>query len=146
MSLNWSGNRNNSTNESVWLTAVLLHEWHNMFCHLHDTHCHWWQSVVTNTVMFQLYLGVNDKCRDAAAYLLSRFLTRPDVRNEFLPQLIDWNLQTICMSEGKTCGRLSDKSVWSCVLPLWVFLLSMVGIGSYRNKFCPDITRLVNWV
>ena len=61
--------------------------------------------------MFQLYLGVNDKSRDAAAYLLSRFLTRPDVRNEFLPQLIDWNLQTICMSEGKACSRLSDKSV-----------------------------------
>lgn len=49
----------------------------------------------------QLYLGAGDKSRDAAAYLLSKFLTRPDVKREFLPQMIDWNLKMICMSDGR---------------------------------------------
>ncbi|KAK7502461.1 hypothetical protein BaRGS_00006414 [Batillaria attramentaria] len=50
----------------------------------------------------QRYLGVGDKCRDAAAYLMSRFLTRPDVKSEFLPQMIDWNLKVVCMSDVET--------------------------------------------
>ncbi|KAL8610272.1 hypothetical protein ACOMHN_062004 [Nucella lapillus] len=49
----------------------------------------------------QVYLTVNDKCRDAASYVLSHFLTRPDVKKEFLPQSIDWNLKLICTSDGK---------------------------------------------
>lgn len=55
----------------------------------------------------QLYLSVGDKCRDAAAYLLSRFLTRPDVKREFLPQMIDWNLKIICMSDTETMSGVN---------------------------------------
>ena len=39
-----------------------------------------------------MYLDAKDKSRDAAAYMLSKFLTRPDVRKEKLPAFLDWCL------------------------------------------------------
>ena len=33
---------------------------------------------------------MNDKSRDAAAYMLSKFLTRPDVKLIKLPEVIGW--------------------------------------------------------
>ncbi|KAL8610270.1 hypothetical protein ACOMHN_062002 [Nucella lapillus] len=56
----------------------------------------------------QVYLTVNDKCRDAASYVLSHFLTRPDVKKEFLPQSIDWNLKLICTSDVETMKGVSQ--------------------------------------
>lgn len=44
---------------------------------------------------FQVYLTVNDKCRDAAAFLAAKFCTRPDVRREKLPEFLDWSLQVL---------------------------------------------------
>lgn len=41
------------------------------------------------------YLTVNDKCRDAAAFLAAKFCTRPDVRKEKLPEFLDWSLQVL---------------------------------------------------
>ncbi|KAJ8318891.1 hypothetical protein KUTeg_003982 [Tegillarca granosa] len=41
------------------------------------------------------YLTVNDKSRDAAAYLASKFLTRPDVKKQRLPEFLDWSLQVM---------------------------------------------------
>lgn len=38
---------------------------------------------------------MNDKSRDAAAYLASRFMTRPDVQREKLPDFLDWSLQML---------------------------------------------------
>nr|XP_022315849.1 tubulin-specific chaperone D-like [Crassostrea virginica] len=43
----------------------------------------------------QIYLTVNDKCRDAAAFLAAKFCTRPDVRREKLPEFLDWSLQVL---------------------------------------------------
>ncbi|KAH9512991.1 hypothetical protein Btru_035543 [Bulinus truncatus] len=56
------------------------------------------------------YLSVNDKSRDAAAYLLSRFLTRPDVKQELLPQCLDWMMHILKTSDYTQvidCSRLS---------------------------------------
>ena len=41
------------------------------------------------------YLVTRDKCREAAARLVSSFLTRPDTRDTLLPSFIDWCLQRI---------------------------------------------------
>ncbi|XP_076451234.1 tubulin-specific chaperone D-like [Babylonia areolata] len=60
----------------------------------------------------KLYLTVNDKCRDAASYLLSHFLTRPDVKKELLPQVVDWNLKMICTSDVETMKGV-NKAVGS---------------------------------
>lgn len=50
--------------------------------------------------VLQSYLSVNDKCRDAAAYLLSKFMTRQDVKVELLPESLDWMMKSLKESSG----------------------------------------------
>ena len=38
----------------------------------------------------KLYLTASDKSRDAAALLLSKFVSRPDIKGQHLPSVIDW--------------------------------------------------------
>jgi len=55
------------------------------------------------------YLGVRDKCREAAATLVSTFLTRPDTRDTILPAFLDWAVRTFSeenMSEADVTGAL----------------------------------------
>lgn len=49
---------------------------------------------------FQQYLSVPDKSRDAAAYLMSRFMTRPDVKLKKLPEFLDWAMKGL---DGADC-------------------------------------------
>ena len=46
----------------------------------------------------QIYLSVADKSRDAAAYLMARFMTRPDVKKQKLPDFVDWIMK--CMEKA----------------------------------------------
>ncbi|XP_034045626.1 tubulin-specific chaperone D [Thalassophryne amazonica] len=41
------------------------------------------------------YLAVCDSCRDAASVLVSKFITRPDVKQKRLGDFLDWSLTTI---------------------------------------------------
>ena len=56
--------------------------------------------MVYSVYSFQLYLDVSDKTRDAAAYMLSRFMTRPDVKQQRLPEFLDWSIQQIKISDS----------------------------------------------
>ncbi|XP_069866100.1 tubulin-specific chaperone D-like [Dipodomys merriami] len=44
------------------------------------------------------YLVVSDKARDAAAVLVSKFITRPDVRERKMASFLDWSLCTLAHS------------------------------------------------
>ncbi|CAL1528267.1 unnamed protein product [Lymnaea stagnalis] len=66
----------------------------------------------------KVYLMVADKCRDAAAYLMSKFLTRPDVKQELLPQSLDWMMlilksadYTTVAGSNELCGILSTLAL-----------------------------------
>ncbi|XP_022379305.1 tubulin-specific chaperone D isoform X2 [Enhydra lutris kenyoni] len=48
------------------------------------------------------YLVVSDKARDAAAILVSKFVTRPDVRQEKMAGFLDWSLHTLARSSFQT--------------------------------------------
>ena len=68
---------------------------------------------------FQMYLDVSDKSRDAAGYMLSRFMTRPDVKKEKLPEYLDWSLTYIHSADSEcTCHQLlhwkanKNASIW----------------------------------
>lgn len=43
----------------------------------------------------KLYLNAKDKSSDAAAYMLSKFMTRPDVKSSHLPPFLDWAMQVL---------------------------------------------------
>ncbi|KAF5903647.1 tubulin-specific chaperone D, partial [Clarias magur] len=53
------------------------------------------------------YLQVSDKSRDAASVLVSKFVTRPDVKQKRLGEFLDWTLSTI--------SQTSDLSVLDTV-------------------------------
>eukprot|EP00111_Clytia_hemisphaerica_P015498 TCONS_00045761-protein len=55
---------------------------------------------VINTA--KAFLGVSDKSRDAAAYLLSRFLTRPDLKGSKIGDFINWSLECLKFSNVTT--------------------------------------------
>ncbi|GAA6084660.1 tubulin-specific chaperone D, partial [Tachysurus ichikawai] len=44
------------------------------------------------------YLQVSDKSRDAASVLISKFVTRPDVKQKRLGDFLDWTLGIISQS------------------------------------------------
>ncbi|XP_013917093.1 PREDICTED: tubulin-specific chaperone D-like [Thamnophis sirtalis] len=48
------------------------------------------------------YLVVSDKSRDAAAVLVSKFITRPDVRQKRMADFLDWTLSTLSKSSFQT--------------------------------------------
>uniref|UniRef100_A0A8C6YG06 Tubulin-specific chaperone D n=1 Tax=Naja naja TaxID=35670 RepID=A0A8C6YG06_NAJNA len=48
------------------------------------------------------YLVVSDKSRDAAAVLVSKFITRPDVRQKRTADFLDWTLSTLSKSSFQT--------------------------------------------
>ena len=48
----------------------------------------------------QLYLDGSDKSRDAAAYMLSRFMTRPDVKKHKFPEFLDWCLPQLARAKS----------------------------------------------
>ncbi|XP_066530722.1 tubulin-specific chaperone D [Hoplias malabaricus] len=48
------------------------------------------------------YLRVSDKSRDAASVLVSKFVTRPDVKQKRLGDFLDWTLTTISQASHQT--------------------------------------------
>uniref|UniRef100_A0A2I3HHJ3 Tubulin-specific chaperone D n=1 Tax=Nomascus leucogenys TaxID=61853 RepID=A0A2I3HHJ3_NOMLE len=48
------------------------------------------------------YLIVSDKARDAAAVLVSRFITRPDVKQSKMAEFLDWSLCNLARSSLQT--------------------------------------------
>lgn len=50
----------------------------------------------------KMYLSVPDKSRDAAALVISKFVTRPDVKKEKLAEFLDWCLMRMERANGET--------------------------------------------
>ncbi|XP_061472447.1 tubulin-specific chaperone D isoform X2 [Rhineura floridana] len=50
----------------------------------------------------KFYLTVSDKARDAAAVLVSKFITRPDVKQKKMADFLDWTLSTLSKSSFQT--------------------------------------------
>lgn len=48
------------------------------------------------------YLVVTDKARDAAAVLVSKFITRPDVKQKRMADFLDWTLSTLSKTPFQT--------------------------------------------
>jgi len=55
------------------------------------------------SLCLQTYLCVTDKSADAAAYMLARFLTRPDVKKRKLKEVLEWAISTLTAGAGRLC-------------------------------------------
>ncbi|CAH3037220.1 unnamed protein product [Porites lobata] len=54
----------------------------------------------------KVYLSVPDKSRDAAALVISKFVTRPDVKKEKLAEYLDWSLMTMDKANRETMNGM----------------------------------------
>ncbi|KAM4598518.1 tubulin-specific chaperone D [Polymixia lowei] len=52
------------------------------------------------------YIIVSDKSRDAASVLVSKFMTRPDVKQKRLGDFLDWSLTTISQTNEQSMGDI----------------------------------------
>ncbi len=60
------------------------------------------------------YLYVNDKCQDAAAYLLAKFVSRADVCKKVLPKFYENLLETTFVAKSILCTeRVLSRSLMS---------------------------------
>ncbi|XP_041473323.1 tubulin-specific chaperone D-like [Lytechinus variegatus] len=87
----------------------------------------------------KVYLGMSDKCRDAAAFMVSRFLTRHDVKQMRLPEFLDWCLQTLT-SEGKK-GTIPSILKMAGVLSVLAQLFKL-GKRSDILQYAPVVLRV----
>jgi hypothetical protein len=54
------------------------------------------------------YVKVSDKPRDAAALLLAKFMTRPDMTLQKLPEVLDWLLQLLLSANCEVMSGVSE--------------------------------------
>ncbi|GBM64386.1 Tubulin-specific chaperone D [Araneus ventricosus] len=51
--------------------------------------------------VIRMYLSVSDKARDAAAFLAAHFITRPDVKDVYLKEYLDWCIKMLVSSDNE---------------------------------------------
>lgn len=79
-----------------WANRYILLLWLSMICLLpfHMSVFDTSNTLVTAIItLCKKYLAVTDKSRDAAAVLIARFVTRPDMKDEWLPHFLEWGLE-----------------------------------------------------
>eukprot|EP00058_Branchiostoma_floridae_P020624 XP_002606114.1 hypothetical protein BRAFLDRAFT_88024 [Branchiostoma floridae] len=91
----------------------------------------------------KIYIGVFDTAREAAAFLISKFLTRPDVQKQHLPAFLDWALVTLTQANPpvvlKTLVSLKLETSKNTLLrKLAIKLVQRIGLTFLK-------TRLASW-
>ena len=74
---------------------------------------------IINFAADKVYVGVTDKSRDAAAYMVSRFLTRPDVRRDRFDAFLAVILQRIRVTDGEGTESCMHSLVVSAIATLF---------------------------
>ncbi|XP_031432213.1 tubulin-specific chaperone D [Clupea harengus] len=106
--------RQDPKDTETWETRYMLLLWLSMTCLIPfdlsrlDGHLSSDPAQVREPVMDRIlavaksYLTVSDKSRDAASVLVSKFVTRPDVKQRRLGDFLDWNLTTVSQASDLT--------------------------------------------
>uniref|UniRef100_A0A8C5BJQ9 Tubulin-specific chaperone D n=1 Tax=Gadus morhua TaxID=8049 RepID=A0A8C5BJQ9_GADMO len=105
--------RQNPKDPEIWETRYMLLLWLSMTCLIPfdlsrlDGHLDSVSGQAREPTMDRIlaivktYLTVTDSCRYAAAVLVSKFMTRPDVKKKHLADFLDWSLTTIMQADEK---------------------------------------------
>ncbi|XP_029632066.1 LOW QUALITY PROTEIN: tubulin-specific chaperone D-like [Salmo trutta] len=108
--------RQDPKDPETWETRYMLLLWLSMTCLIPfdlsrlDGHLTSDPSQTREPIMDRIlaiaksYLVVSDKSRDAASVLVSKFVTRPDVKLKRLGDFLDWSLTTISQASDQTMG------------------------------------------
>ncbi|KAE8283277.1 Tubulin-specific chaperone D Beta-tubulin cofactor D Tubulin-folding cofactor D [Larimichthys crocea] len=106
--------RQDPTDSETWETRYMLLLWLSMTCLIPfdlyrlDGHLESEGSKATVPIMDRIlaiaksYLLVSDSPRDAASVLVSKFMTRPDVKLKCLGDFLDWSLTTVSQTSDQS--------------------------------------------
>lgn len=83
----------------------------------------------------QTYALVPDKCQDAAALLVSRFLTRSDVKEKYLTTFFDWACELSVQKESPDYVKYGTLASVAQILK-----------NGKREDFLPHASRLLQWI
>ncbi|KAM6175778.1 tubulin-specific chaperone D isoform 2-T2 [Erethizon dorsatum] len=104
----------NPTDHETWETRYMLLLWLSMTCLIPfdlsrldgnlGTQAGQAQMPIMDRILqiAESYLLVSDKARDAAAVLVSKFITRPDVKQRKMAGFLDWSLSTLARASFHT--------------------------------------------
>jgi hypothetical protein len=85
--------------------------------------------------IIKCYAIVSDKCRDAAAYLSSRFITRNDVKEQYLSQYFDWAIEQSTSLETNVFVKQGTLTS-----------VAMILKHGKREDLLPHAERLLQWI
>ncbi|XP_067938122.1 tubulin-specific chaperone D-like [Watersipora subatra] len=91
----------------------------------------------------KLYLCVTDKSSDAGAYMMARFLTRPDVKKRCLPDVIDWAITALKSGAGEETFTLFTSSA---VIGGILKMLALLYKTGSRDDLIPFAGRILQLV
>uniref|UniRef100_A0A665URZ8 Tubulin-specific chaperone D n=1 Tax=Echeneis naucrates TaxID=173247 RepID=A0A665URZ8_ECHNA len=106
--------RQDPTDSETWETRYMLLLWLSMTCLIPfdlsrlDGYLESGGGIAAEPTMecilaiAKSYLLVSDSPRDAASVLVSKFMTRPDVKQKHLGDFLDWNLSTISQTSDQS--------------------------------------------
>ncbi|XP_047427663.1 tubulin-specific chaperone D isoform X2 [Mugil cephalus] len=104
--------KQDATDSETWETRYMLLLWMSMTCLIPfdlsrlDGDLESEGGKATESIMDRIlaiakfYLVVSDSPRDAASVLVSKFMTRPDVKQKHLGEFLDWSLATISQTSA----------------------------------------------
>ncbi|KAM9745954.1 tubulin-specific chaperone D isoform 2-T2 [Menidia menidia] len=110
--------RQDPKDSDTWETRYMLLLWMSMTCLIpfdlsrFDGHLESEGGEARESIMDRIlgiaksYLVVSDSPRDAASVLVSKFMTRPDVKQKRLGDFLDWILTSISQANGQTMSDI----------------------------------------
>ncbi|XP_078140613.1 tubulin-specific chaperone D [Centroberyx gerrardi] len=110
--------RQDPKDTEIWETRYMLLLWLSMTCLIPfdlsrlDGHLESDGGQAREPIMDRIlaiaksYLTVTDSSRDAASVLVSKFMTRPDVKQKRLGDFLDWSLTTISQANDQSMGDI----------------------------------------
>ncbi|KAK9710946.1 Tubulin folding cofactor D C terminal [Popillia japonica] len=121
----------------LWLSIIVMIPFHMSRLDGFDST----ESNKNKTVMWRvldvckIYAIVSDKCRDAAAYLVSKFLTRNDVKEQHLKPFFDWASELSSNSEASVFIKYGTLAS-----------VAMILKHGKREDLLPHARNLLEWI
>ncbi|XP_018565799.1 tubulin-specific chaperone D [Anoplophora glabripennis] len=120
----------------LWLSIIVMIPFHMSRFDGFDEKETEKKTVMTRILdVIKIYAVVPDKCRDAAAYLSHKFITRYDVKEKHLTSFLDWAME---LSLSKDSNVFVKYGTLACIA-------TILKHGK-REDLLPHARRLLEWI
>ncbi|KAJ8961404.1 hypothetical protein NQ318_014649 [Aromia moschata] len=137
----------------LWLSIIVMIPFHMSRFDGFDEKETERKTVMTRILdVIKIYAIVPDKCRDAAAYLSHKFITRYDVKEKHLHSFFDWAIQLSSANDSSVFVKYGTLACVSTILkhgkrddllPYTRKLLTWIINAEFKNNSGSNIQKLV---